>query len=680
MNYYLLYVNKKVLKLDKQFLYKSELNFKEGQIVYVPFGNLKTEIMGVISKCINEKDALKLLGENKNVSKVKRIIRGEDFFVSKNNILIAEFIKERYFTTYFEALNLFIPSKFKSKTKNKSSISSKNISKKNLDFNESFKNFKLTYEQNFAFVKINEAIKKNIYKTFLLFGVTGSGKSEVYISAAKEVLNNNKNVFVLVPEIALTKQTIERFSNYFGKDNISVIHSNVKEKIKKEEWESINNNEKRIVIGTRSCLFAPLKNIGLIIIDEEHESSYKSDMSPKYNAVEVAIKMANISKAVVILGSATPSVVSFFRAKRGYYTLLNLKKRYSKIPMPKINIVDLREELLNGNTSIYSNALAQKMNEILKEKKQVLLLLNRRGYAPFIKCLSCSDTLKCPNCGLPLTYHKGVNKLSCHYCGLNFNVPSKCPSCSKDTLKIIGIGTEKLEEVTNSIFKDYKTSRVDLDTTRKDGELEGILEDFKNRKIDILIGTQIVAKGLDFDDVIISGIILADIGLNLPDFRSHERIFSLITQVAGRAGRRDKRGEVYIQTYEPDNKIIKSASLYDYESFYKEEIRFRELMNFPPFSELVLLILKDKNENKLVDYTLKICNELKERVEKDDAKYIFGPLKAPIYKVKDEFRFHIYFKVSNDKRAKYFSLINTLICEYSQNLTLSADINPYSTL
>ena len=439
---------------------------------------------------------------------------------------------------------------------------------------------------------INEVLSnKNSFNPYLLHGVTGSGKTEVYMNIIESIIKDKKQVIVLVPEISLTPQMINLFKSRF-KDDIAILHSALSDGEKYDEWRRIENNEVSIVIGARSAIFAPLTNIGLIVMDEEHSETYKQENMPRYDTIDIAIHRARYHNCPIILGSATPSIESYTRAKQGIYKLLELPERINKCD-PTIRLVDMKDEIKKGN-SILSSELISDIEDRLEKNEQVILLLNRRGYSTTITCKNCGNTIKCPNCDIPLTYHKNGNKLLCHYCNYTTFKPTKCPECNSESINSLGIGTEKLEEEINKRF-NARVVRMDIDTTRNKGSHEKIVNAFRNKKYDILIGTQMVSKGLDFGDVTLVGVLNGDAGLNIPDFRSGERTFSLLNQVSGRSGRSSKEGKVIIQCYNIDHYSIKYAKENDYKNFYIEEMNIRKKLKYPPYYNLCLVKLVSKN-------------------------------------------------------------------------------------
>ena len=458
---------------------------------------------------------------------------------------------------------------------------------KNIKQNEKLQ---LTEEQEKAFKKVKNSIDEHRFEEFLLFGVTGSGKTEVYLQLIQEVLEKNKTAIVLVPEISLTPQMLDRFIARFGKEQIAVLHSKLSVGERHDEWERIKEGKAKIIIGARSAIFAPVNDLGIIIIDEEHDSSYKSESAPKYNAKEIAKKIANENKIPLLLGSATPDLTTYYQAKeQNKITLLELTKRANNSELPQVEIIDLKQELANGNRSMLSMELYQSIEENLKNKLQTILFLNRRGYSTFIMCRNCGYTVKCKNCDISMTYHSYENKLKCHYCGYEEKLVKICPECGSDKIRYFGTGTQKLEQEIQKQFPQAKTIRMDVDTVSKKNSHEEILNKFKNENIDILIGTQMVVKGHHFPKVTLVGVIAADSSLNIDDYRATERTFQILTQVAGRAGREKLPGKVIIQTYNPDNFSIQEAQQQNYKKFYETEIALRKQLKYPPFCDIIII-------------------------------------------------------------------------------------------
>lgn len=545
----------------------------------------------------------------------------------------------------------------------------------------------LTNEQSFAIKKIMPYINENIYKSFLIHGVTGSGKTEVYMQLINSVLKKGKEAIVLVPEISLTSQMIERFKGRFG-NNVAVFHSKLSLGERYDEWNRIKNGDAKIVVGARSAVFAPFKNLGILIIDEEHEHTYKSDHNPKYHAIDVAKFRCKRNEAVLILGSATPSIETYRKALDGEYNKIEMKNRFNNNPLPNMEIVDMRKELEKGNKSVFSESLYKGILNNLKKGEQTILFLNRRGHSTFISCRKCGYVVKCPHCEISLTYHASSFDAVCHYCGYTKKPPTICPECQSKYIKYFGVGTEKIENLTKKYFPEAKIARLDLDTTSKKGVMDKTLDKFKKGNIDILIGTQMIAKGLDFPNVTLVGVIAADTNLNLPDFRANEKTFQLITQVAGRAGRGKVLGNVVVQTYGPDHFAIACAKKHDYTSFYNQEIMLREAFFYPPYSSLINIIFTGKNESQVIQATNYFGNLIKHKMIKYEINIretVYGPHPAPLSKIKEKYRWQIIIKSKPVDQNTIKGIINGVRFEnrqndYTKNVNVSMDIDPYSML
>lgn len=499
----------------------------------------------------------------------------------------------------------------------------------------------LNEEQQKVYEKIKGGFHTN--KTYLLHGVTGSGKTEVYIKLIKEVLKEGQTALVLVPEISLTPQLIERFTGVFQKD-IAVLHSGLSDAEKYDEWRKILKEEVSIVIGARSASFAPLKNIGIFILDEEHSESYKQENNPRYHALDVILKRSEIHNAPVVLGSATPSLSTMARAHKKVFEYTYLSKRAKDSVLPEVYLVDMAEEN-KKNHPIISRLLENKITEKIEKKEQVMILLNRRGYSTTLTCSNCGFTYRCPNCQITLTYHKKVNQLRCHYCGYTKYYNPLCPNCHEEGLNDYGMGTEKLEEYLGKKFPMAKIIRMDRDTTTKKGTHEQIIADFQNQKYDILLGTQMISKGLDFPNVTLVGILNADATLNIPDYKSNEKTFALLSQTCGRAGRNNKKGEVVLQTFNPDNYIMKCVSKNDYFAFYKYEMNIRKTLKYPPFYYLANLIFKSKDYEKVAKEAKKAKSYLEQNL--DNNYIILGPTAANVFMMNKIYHLEISIKYKN---------------------------------
>ena len=540
------------------------------------------------------------------------------------------------------------------------------------------KKLKLNEEQQSAFNKIEKSIEEKNFEEFLVYGVTGSGKTEVYMQLIEKVINEEKGAILLVPEISLTPQMLDRFIGRFGKEKLAVLHSKLSIGERHDEWLKIKENRAKIVIGARSAIFAPLPNLGIIIIDEEHDNSYKSESNPRYNAKEIAEKICKSERIPLVLGSATPDLSTFYRTKKNEITLLKLTKRANNSNLPTVEVVDLKKELAYGNKSMLSQSLYKSMKQNLENKYQTILFLNRRGYSTFIMCRECGYTMKCPNCNISLTYHSFQNRLKCHYCGHEENPVKICPSCGSDKIRYFGTGTQKLEEEIKKIFPEASTIRMDIDTVTKKNSHEEILNKFKNENIDVLIGTQMVVKGHHFPKVTLVGVIAADSSLNIDDFRANERTFQILTQVAGRAGRENLPGKVIIQTYNPDSFPIEFSKKQDYDLFYKTEINLRKQLKYPPFCDIIVIGFSGENQKEISNVSEFVYNLLKTNLEKYDVK-VFMPMPAPIDKIKNKYRWRIIAKGNVTEEVTI--VINKCLQKFYESgigkkTNIAVDVNP----
>ena len=499
----------------------------------------------------------------------------------------------------------------------------------------------LTQEQEIAVQQIREEWEKQSPRPVLIEGVTGSGKTQVYMKLIEWTISRGEQAIVLIPEIALTYQTVRRFYARFG-DKVSVINSRQSQGERSDQFKRAKRGEVQVMIGPRSALFTPFGNLGLIVIDEEHEPSYKSESSPRYHARETAIKRAELEHARVVLGSATPSVEAYSQAKKGAYGLVRLNARYGSRPMPQVSIVDLREELKAGNRSVLSRELREKMKARFEKKEQVMLFLNRRGYAGFVSCRSCGQVMKCPHCDVALSEHNN-DRLLCHYCGYETRKPQACPVCGSPYIGGFKAGTQQIEKVVRETFQGVRTLRMDFDTTRTKGSYEKILASFAKHEADVLIGTQMIVKGHDFPDVTLVGVVAADLSLNAEDYRCAERTFQLLCQAAGRGGRGEKPGEAVIQTYQPDHYSIQAAAVQDYQAFYEEEMSYRMLLDYPPAAHM-LAVLGSGPEDELLVQAMHYLKLYVQRIYKKNDLHVIGPAYAAVGKVKDIYRQVIYLK------------------------------------
>ncbi|MDL2248834.1 primosomal protein N' [Tyzzerella sp. OttesenSCG-928-J15] len=532
----------------------------------------------------------------------------------------------------------------------------------------------LNDEQRQALEIIAETNSREVKKPILLHGVTGSGKTEVYLKAIAEVLKEGKQAIVLVPEISLTPQTVGRFKDRFG-EKVSVTHSRLSMAERYDQWKNAAEGRVSIMIGPRSALFTPFKNLGIIIIDEEHENTYKSETTPKYDARLTAVKRAEFTNSLVVLGSATPSMESYYKAENGEYTLVKMKKRIN-LKMPEVDIVDMRTELEEGNRSIFSRQLSEALQNNLDNGFQTILFLNRRGHSTFVSCRQCGYVVKCDDCNINYTYHSNNDSLVCHYCGNKIKSPKNCPQCGSKYIKYFGVGTQRVEEEIIKLFPQANVLRMDMDTTAKKGGHESILSTFKNGRADILVGTQMIAKGLDFPKVTLVGVIAADLSLHTGDYRSAENTFQLLTQVSGRSGRAEASGKVIIQTYNPEHYAIQYAKTGDYESFYAHESALLRQMNYPPYSHVFSCLFTGESEKKVITTLYKLC-DIMGRYNKNNDFEIIGPSPAVISKIRKRYRWKLLVKAEDETRLKNYTLFCVEKLKAAENM---ADINISLTL
>jgi primosomal protein N' (replication factor Y) (superfamily II helicase) len=535
----------------------------------------------------------------------------------------------------------------------------------------------LTEQQELALNPIKETIKSHKHDVFLVHGVTGSGKTEIYLQAIQEVIKQGKEAIVLVPEISLTPQMVKRFKGRFGND-VAVMHSALSNGEKYDEWRKIHAKEVKVVVGARSAIFAPFENLGIIIIDEEHETTYKQEDQPRYHARDVAIKRGQYHQCPVVLGSATPTLESYARAKKGVYQLATLDKRTNNKAMPTVEIIDMRNELHEGNRTMFSVALKHEMENAIERGEQIVLLLNRRGYSTFVMCRDCGHVKRCPHCDIALTYHKNSNQLKCHYCAYEERMPLVCPECNSESIRYFGTGTQRVEEALTQLIPHASIIRMDVDTTRKKGAHEKLLKKFANKEADILLGTQMIAKGLDFANVTLVGVLTSDSMLHLPDFRSSEKTFQLLTQVSGRAGRHELPGRVIVQTYTPEHYSIQLASEYDYEKFFLHEMQIRKKFRYPPYVFLALITVSHQNHVKAVQIASRIAQLLLKVVSKDTI--VLGPTPSPIARMKDRYRYQCMIKYKNEPelRSSIKKIMDLYVDEMrKEDLTITVDMQPY---
>ena len=526
----------------------------------------------------------------------------------------------------------------------------------------------LNQEQTHVYNELHKNL--NHSDVYLLHGVTGSGKTEIYLNIIEEVVKKGKEAIMLVPEISLTPMMVSRFKGRFGND-VALLHSRLSTGEKYDEWRKIRRNEVKVVVGARSAIFAPFENLGVIIIDEEHTESYKQETTPTYHAKDVAILRSKHYNIPLILGSATPSIDTYYKAKNNEYKLLEITNRANNTSLPEVFIEDMRFEFQGGNRSIFSRRLQELIEDRLQKKEQIILLLNRRGHSTFVMCRTCGEVIMCPNCDISLTYHERINKLKCHYCGHEEQNPTHCPHCQSKHIRFMGIGTEKVEEFTKKAFPSAKIIRMDSDTTTTKNAHEKLLFDFEHNG-DILIGTQMIAKGLDFPKVTLVGVLAADMSLNLPDYKAIEKTFQLLTQVSGRAGRHEKVGEVVIQTYNPDHYAIMYAKDHDYHSFFNTEMKIREIGGYTPFFNITQIVITDLDVRKVLKEGTKIVMKLRKLLESDTQ--VLGPVLPKIARINNYYRAQIIIKYKQSNKID--DVLKTIYQEYSELLTITIDKNP----
>ncbi len=650
--------------VDRTFEYKIPETLADrvqvGSVVKVPFGQGNRTRQGYVIgvKETSEWDPDKL----KNILEINE----KAVEVEGNLIRLAEWMRETYGGTMIASLRTVMPVKEKVAGR-----------KAKIDVMDEVPEFtpvgELTREQAEVVSTFESDYDQGIRDKYLLHGITGSGKTEVYIRLAEKVIAEGSSVIVLVPEIALTYQTVARFRTVFG-NRISILNSRLSKGEKFREFERARSGETDIIIGPRSALFAPFEKLGLIIIDEEHDGSYKSETTPKYHAREVAFERARIEGASVVLGSATPSVVSFYMAEKGDIRRLTLKSRASGGELAEVAVVDMRDELHQGNRSIISGELYRRLKDAFEAGEQAMLFINRRGYNSFVSCRECGEVIRCPRCDVSLSLH-GNAKLMCHYCGHTEAMPSVCPKCKSKLIGGYGTGTEKVEAEVKKLFPGIRTLRMDKDTTQRKDSHGKIIDAFRRHEADCLIGTQMIVKGHDFGNVTVVGAVLADLGLFDSDYESAERTFDLLTQAAGRAGRAEKKGYVVIQTYQPEHYSIITASQQDFEGFYQYEMAYRRMLRFPPVYELLGVLVTSKDEAAATDLSEQLCDELKSRYAGRGVD-IIGPAEAVIYRIDEVYRRTIYIKSDSvDKLTEITGYIQNRTLELS-DIEVQTDLNP----
>jgi len=598
---------------------------------------------------------------------------------------LCKWISEYYMCSWGQAIEAAFPAgvKLKGKTGNSGIMPDYSKDKPVDDLIVPGKNtFPLTEAQQNALNEIFESTNANRFQSYLLEGVTGSGKTEVYIRSIKKILEKGLDSILLVPEISLTSTLVSRFETHFG-EKIGVFHSRLTQSKRRSEWLRIKNGDAKIVIGPRSAVFAPVKNPGMIIVDEEHDSSFKQDTAPCYNGRDVAVLRGKMENAEVILGSATPSIESYANTITGKYKLLNLPERVPGRKLPSVITIDMRTDRVKDDPAkIFSRHLLTGIQERISKNEQTILFLNRRGFAPMVLCRNCGANQICKHCDIAMVYHESADILRCHYCNSRKKVPSICPHCGSGEFGYYGIGTERIEEEARKFFPDARIARLDSDTARKRGYFDKIMKSLEEKNIDILVGTQLLAKGHDYPDITLIGIISADGMLNLPDFRAGERTFQLLTQVSGRAGRGESPGEVVIQTYNPDHYILKLAIKQDYKEFYKQEDRFRRALKLPPYSRIVQILVRGKNEKRTIKTAIGFASKLRESISGRNME-LLGPAEAPISKIQSKYRWHILLK--GDEIESLHGTIKKTYEEFLKdnkigNIEILLDVDPQSQL
>lgn len=631
-----------------------------GRRIVVPFG--PKERIGYVIQGLTR-------SRIQGVKMIKEVV-DEEPLISTNLLELAKWISKYYVCSLGQALDAILPHNFQP-VRLREKVKKTKV--------KVFPAFIPSPQQRRILKPIQNNIKEKNFTVFLVHGVTDSGKTEVYLQAIAQAQEVGRQSIFLVPEISLTPQFLSIFEQRFGSSRIGLWHSRLSQGDRYRTWQSAYQGKIDIMIGARSAIFAPFPNLGLIIVDEEHDTSYKQEKRPLYHTRELAGKRAELERATLVLGSATPSLEAFYRALTGVkpYKLLTLPERIYKRSLPSVDVVDMREEIKKRNMQgVLSQKLSEAITERLKKGEQVILFLNRRGYSTFILCRECGFVLKCPNCNVSLVYHFDEQKVKCHYCNHRDEAPRFCPRCGSKKIRHFGTGTEKVEQVVMRMFPRAKVMRMDIDTMHYRYAAEKIFNAFRQRKVDILVGTQLVAKGWDFPEVTLVGIISADTALNLPDFRSAERTFSLITQVAGRSGRGTKGGEVIVQTYNPDHYSIRLALKHDYHSFYEREMEFRKELNYPPVTNLVLILVRGKDEKKVITTSEKIGSLLKREINRAT---ILGPAPAVLDKIAGKYRWQIIIKTTDMKDIGEFFQRHSLGFE-EKGIEISVDVDPLNML
>ena len=718
-------VDKSSSQLDRPFDYSipTDMLVEKGDRVIVPFGKMKVEgfVIDIVENSEFEtKDILQVVDEFK--------------CFSEETLELMNFMRKRFFLKYVDILRLFIPSalrKGKVKDLERYYISlNENVDISSIKSDKQKEVIKLLSEDGqkplseltflFGAYPINALLKKGIISkdlqkvdrvplkqiegkakkvsltkdqeaaldkifstnkdTILLHGVTGSGKTQVYIEAINRVISQGKTAIMLVPEISLTPQTLHNFRGAFG-DKVALLHSGLSDGERYDEWKKLLLGDAQIVVGARSAIFAPLQNVGLIVVDEEHDSSYSSESNPRYKVIDIARFRAKYNNAKVVLGSATPSIETYKKAQDGEYEIAKMPNRISDKGMPKITIVDMKQEVMRGNASMFSRRLQDELKATFERGEQAMLLINRLGYSSFVRCTKCGYVPKCESCDVTLTYHKMENKLVCHYCGAKVDMIRKCPSCGNDSLRFGKMGTETVVEELKKLFPDISVLKLDSDTkAQKDGTAD-VLRDFADKKAQVLVGTQMIAKGHDFANVTLVGLVDADLGLYQQDFRSNERTFQLVTQMSGRAGRADKEGRVVLQTYSPTNYVYKFATSYNYEEFFRKEVNIRETTSFPPFVSIIRVLVAHAKREKARDLARVLYVKLRDLKKKEQHIRTLAGMEAPINRIKDNYRFQMVMRIDKEDELKTLGEIYDTINDVDiKDLTVFVEQDPQSLM
>ncbi|SDM02837.1 primosomal protein N' [Bacillus sp. OK048] len=639
--------------LEVIYIVKEKLKKKQLKVVspLLPAADLEAELNSLPQRAEKQKDVLRYFVKNPEPIEMRHLLADLKISAATVKALIEkEYLSEQYMEVYRDP--------YENRTFTRTDP------------------LPLTPDQQRAIGPILDSIENNLYNVFLLYGVTGSGKTEIYLQSIQNVIEKGREAIVLVPEIALTPQMVNRFKGRFG-NLVAVLHSGLSAGEKYDEWRKIQRKEVKVVVGARSAIFAPFENLGIIIIDEEHETSYKQEEMPRYHAREVAIERAQKNNCPVVLGSATPALESFARAQKGVYKLLSLPNRMNKRALPAVEIIDMREELRAGNRSMFSRKLFELLKERIDRKEQSVLFLNKRGHSSFVMCRDCGYVMNCPNCDISLTYHRVKEQMKCHYCGYECHVPHQCPECSSDYIRYFGTGTQKVEDELGKILPEAKVIRMDVDTTGKKGAHERLLKEFHEGKADILLGTQMIAKGLDFPNITLVGVLSADTMLHLPDFRSSEKTFQLLTQVSGRAGRHELPGEVIIQTYTPEHYSVELAGTQDFDLFYNREMMMRKAHHYPPYYYLALITISHEQLMAVVTATEKIAAFVRSRLS--NHAVVLGPAASPIPRINNRYRYHCLIKYKREPELT--KTLKTILDQYQADqksgLLVSIDVNPF---